>query len=82
MKALAGEYAGKKISINAVSPSMANTRFLSGLPQKLIEIVAEQHPLGRNARTEDVVPLIRFLLSEEAGYLTGVNIPVAGGLVF
>lgn len=82
MKAMASEYAGKKISINAVSPSMTHTRFLLGLPQKLVEIVAEQHPLGRNARTEDVVPLIRFLLSVEAGYLTGVNIPVAGGLVF
>lgn len=80
MKALSSEYAGKKICINAVSPSMVETGFLSNIPDKIVEFAAQQHPLKRNATPADIAPLVKFLLSEEAGYLTGVNIPVTGGI--
>lgn len=82
MKALAAEYADKHISINAVSPSMIDTSFLSELPEKLIELAAAAHPLKRNASTTEIAPIIRFLLSPDAGYITGANIPVTGGSVF
>jgi 3-oxoacyl-[acyl-carrier protein] reductase len=82
MKALAAEYADKHISINAVSPSMMDTSFLSELPAKLIEISAAAHPLKRNASTREVAPIIKFLLSRDADYITGANIPIAGGSVF
>jgi 3-oxoacyl-[acyl-carrier protein] reductase len=80
MKALATEYADKKICINAVSPSMVETGFLSEINEKLIEFAAQQHPLNRNAIPADIAPLVKFLLSEEAGYLNGSNIPVTGGI--
>jgi 3-oxoacyl-[acyl-carrier protein] reductase len=82
MKALAAEYADKNISINAVSPSMMDTSFLSDIPGKLIEISAAAHPLKRNASTQDIAPIIRFLLSPDSNYVTGANIPATGGSAF
>lgn len=79
MKSLATEYAGKQICINAVSPSMVETGFLSLIPEKIVQLTAQQHPLKRNARPADVAPVVKFLLSGGADYLTGVNIPVTGG---
>jgi 3-oxoacyl-[acyl-carrier protein] reductase len=82
MKALAAEYADKNISINAVSPSMMDTSFLSDLPGKLVELSAAAHPLKRNASTQDIAPIIRFLLSPDSNYVTGANIPATGGSAF
>jgi 3-oxoacyl-[acyl-carrier protein] reductase len=79
MKSLAAEYAGKKVSINAVSPSMIETGFLAKMPEKIVEITAQQHPQKRNAIPADVAPTLKFLLSDEAGFITGVNIPITGG---
>ena len=79
MKSLASEYAGKKICINAVSPSMIETDFLAQIPEKIVEFTAQQHPQKRNGTPADIAPVVKFLLSEEAGFVTGVNIPVTGG---
>jgi 3-oxoacyl-[acyl-carrier protein] reductase len=82
MKCLAAEYASYGIRINAVSPSMMETKFLSDLPSSVIELSAERNPQHRNARTSDVIPAIEFLLSDETGFITGVNLPVTGGETF
>lgn len=79
MKSLASEYASKNIAINAVSPSMIETDFLSQIPSQLVEITADRHPLKRNGLPGDIAPVICFLLSEQAGFITGTNIPVTGG---
>jgi 3-oxoacyl-[acyl-carrier protein] reductase len=79
MRALASEYAGKQVKINAVSPSMIETQFLSEIPEKIVEFSAEQHPFKRNASIGEVAPAIKFLLSDGAGYMTGVNLPITGG---
>jgi 3-oxoacyl-[acyl-carrier protein] reductase len=79
MKALAAEYAGKQININAVSPSMIETPFLDGIPDKLVEINADKHPLKRNGRPADVAPVLRFLLSADSDFITGTTIAVTGG---
>ncbi|MBM3252046.1 MAG: SDR family oxidoreductase [Candidatus Omnitrophica bacterium] len=81
-RALASEYADTGININAVSPSMIETGFLANIPQKLVELNAQASPLKRNAQVGDVVPLIKFLLSDSSDYITGANIPVSGGSVF
>ena len=82
MKALAAEYRGLKVNINAVSPSMVETAFLDNLPKKLIEINSMNHPYGRNAQPGDIVPTIEYLLSAASDYITGVNISISGGEVF
>ena len=81
MKSLAVEYADKGINVNAVSPSMVETKFLENVPHFVIEQNAENNPLKRNAEVGDVIPTIIFLLSEKADYITGQNIVVSGGSV-
>lgn len=81
VKALAAEYAEKSITINAVSPSMMETKFIENISKLAVEQNAERHPLKRNAVVQDVVPMIRFLLSEQSTYITGQNIVVAGGSI-
>lgn len=82
VKSLASEYADKNIQINAISPSMCNTKFLDNINEKIIELNAYSHPLKRNAYIEDIVPIIIMLISKESDYINGVNIPIAGGSVF
>ena len=55
---------------------------LSNLPAKLIEITAGANPMKRIAKPKDVANVIKFLVSDEAEYLNGVNIPVNGGNIF
>lgn len=79
LKALSVEYARKNIQINAVSPSMMETKFLDDLPELIVQKTAQEHPLGRNARAEDIVPAIEFLLSDGSGFMTGQNLLISGG---
>jgi 3-oxoacyl-[acyl-carrier protein] reductase len=82
MKSLASEYADKNIQINALSPSMIETKFLDNINEKFVEINAHNHPLKRNANTNDIVPIVKLLLSKESNYINGVNIPITGGSIF
>ncbi len=79
MKALASEYAARGVCVNAISPSMVETSFLADIPDLLVELAADSHPLKRNATPGDVAPMVKFLLSEAADYMTGVNVPITGG---
>ena len=79
MKSIAAEYAGKGITVNAIAPSMTMTKFLSSLPDFEIESSARLNPMGRNAVTEDLVPIIKMLLNDDNSFMTGAIIPVTGG---
>lgn len=78
-KALAAELMKHGIRVNAVSPAMTRTDFLSDLPERFVEMLAEDLPLGRLATPDEVAAVIAFLLSPAASYIQGANIPVAGG---
>lgn len=80
MKALSAEYAGKGITVNAVSPDMMETKFLERIPDLIIQQNAKTNPLGRNIEVEEVLPAFEYLLSEGAGAVTGQNIGVTGGI--
>jgi 3-oxoacyl-[acyl-carrier protein] reductase len=80
-RAVAAEYADRPVCINAVSPSMTETRFLAAIPPKMIEVIAAASPTKRNATPADVVPPIRFLLSPESDYIHAANLPVTAGSV-
>ena len=81
MKALAVDYVSNGITVNAVSPSMIETKFLAETSHLIVEQTAAAHPMKRNATVKDVVPAMAFLLSDDAGYITGVTLPVTGGSV-
>jgi 3-oxoacyl-[acyl-carrier protein] reductase len=80
IRALAADHAGGSVNINGVSPYMTDTQFLSELPQKAKELAAAGAPHGRLLSTRDVVKVIEFLLSPASDHLSGVNIPVTGGI--
>ena len=82
VKSLASEYSDKNIQINALSPSMIETKFLDNMNKKLIELNAYNHPLKRNAHVNEITPIIKMLISEESDYINGVNIPITGGIIF
>lgn len=82
VKSLVSEYAAKNIRINCVSPSMVDTKFLTELNEKVVELNADANPLKRNATPAEIANVIGFLLSENSSYINGANIPVSGGSNF
>ena len=81
-KALAAEYAPKKILVNMISPSMMDTKFIAGIYSGISEQSAANNPMKRNAVPEDAAGLIEYLLSSRNTFITGANIPVTGGEEF
>ncbi len=79
LKGLSAEYAHKGITVNGISPSMVETKFLSTVPQLIIEKNAAESPLKRNLIVEDLLPTFTYLLSDGADCVTGQNISVTGG---
>lgn len=80
MKSLAVEYADKGITVNGVSPDMMETKFLSDIPEMIVEQNRENSPLGRNILVEEVTPLMKHMLSDAGVSMTGQNIGITGGL--
>lgn len=78
-KALAVELGRFGITVNCVSPSMTNTKFVQNLPKNMIEISKSQVPLGRLAEPHDVSQVVSFLCSKDADYVSGENIIISGG---
>lgn len=81
VRQLAADNAGKMININAVSPSMIETKLLSEVDSKIIGMAAEGSNEKRNATTEDIVPGICFLLSDDSNYINGANLNITNGNV-
>ena len=75
-KSLAADYAPFGVTVNCVAPYMMETKFLSDTSDLVVQMSAEANPMKRNARVEDVVPAMAFLLSDEAGFITGATLPV------
>ena len=76
---LAREYIPKGIRVNAVSPQMMETKFLSDMPDFVVKQNASENPFGRNITVEEVIPLFKLLLSEESDAIVGENVSVTGG---
>jgi 3-oxoacyl-[acyl-carrier protein] reductase len=78
-RSLARELGRKGITVNSVAPGYMLTDMSAGLGQTQVDQILRRIPLGRLATADDVVPLVRFLLSDDAGYISGETIRVDGG---
>ena len=74
------ELGPKGIRVNAVAPGFVQTPILGTIPDKVLEQVRSQIPLGRMARPEEIANVYAFLASDEASYINGAVIEVAGGM--
>jgi 3-oxoacyl-[acyl-carrier protein] reductase len=79
-KSIAQEMGSRNITVNSVAPGYVETDMTQGLSQELKEKMLANIPLKRMGRPEDVAAAVRFLASEEAGYITGHVLSVNGGL--
>lgn len=81
-RALAMDEAKAGVRVNAVNPSLTYTALTAGMKEQpeLIAKFEERIPMGRGAEPADIAGAIAFLASDDAHYITGVNLPVDGGL--
>ena len=79
-RSLARELGSRQITVNSVAPGYLNTDMTQELNEEQRNQILRRTPLARFGRSQDVLPLVRFICSEEAGFITGQTIVVDGGL--
>ncbi len=79
-KTVAREYASRAVTVNAVAPGFIDTAMTQQLSAEVKETLSKQIPLGRLGQPSDVAAAVKFLASDEAGYITGHVLHVNGGM--
>lgn len=79
-RALAREIGSRGITVNCVAPGFIDTDMTKGLPDEQQTALKGQIPLGRLGSPEDIAHAVAFLASPNAGYITGVELHVNGGM--
>jgi len=79
-KALAQEVVRKGVTVNTVSPGYVETDMVMAIRPEIREQIVASIPMGRLAKPQEIAAVVAFLASEEAGYITGANISVNGGM--
>ena len=80
-KTVAREYASRNVTVNAVAPGFIDTAMTQGLPADVKEALQKQIPLARLGTAADIANAVRFLVSEDAAYITGHVLHVNGGML-
>ena len=80
-KSVARELGGRGVTCNAIAPGFIETDMTDGLPEKVRADMLQRIPLKRLGKVEDLSGAVRFLLSQDAAWITGQTLVVDGGMV-
>ena len=78
-KSLAMEVAKYGVTVNTISPGYIGTDMVMAVPEKVLNQIVAQVPMGRLGGTHEVAHLVSFLASEETSFVTGANYSINGG---
>ena len=80
-KSLALEVATHGVTVNTVSPGYLATEMIASMPKEVMEKrILPQIPVGRLGRPEEIAALVAFLCSDDAGFVTGADLAINGGM--
>ncbi|WP_411886262.1 3-oxoacyl-ACP reductase FabG [Polaromonas sp. YR568] len=79
-RALARELGSRNITVNCVAPGFIETDMTAGLPEEQQKALLGQIPLGHLGKPQDIAHAVAFVASPQAGYITGQEIHVNGGM--
>ena len=82
IRSLAAEYASAGVRFNSIAPSLVNTPLASKFTSdiKKLEAISKRHPLNRIGEPGEIAHLVKYLISDESGWMTGQVINFDGGL--
>ena len=75
------ENARKGITVNAICPGYIDTDMVAGVPEKVLEAIIAQIPVGRLGKAEEVASLVAYLVSDAAAFMTGAVLSMNGAPV-
>ena len=78
-KALAQENARKGVTVNCICPGYIDTEMVQAVPEKVLESIIGQIPVGRLGKAEEIASLVAWLSSEDAAFMTGAVLTINGG---
>ncbi|MGB0085755.1 MAG: acetoacetyl-CoA reductase [Rhodomicrobiaceae bacterium] len=78
-KALAQETARKGITVNCIAPGYIDTEMVAAVPEKVLESIIAQIPVGRLGKASEIARCVTFLASDEAAFITGATLTINGG---
>ncbi|RZI45161.1 acetoacetyl-CoA reductase [Rickettsiales endosymbiont of Peranema trichophorum] len=79
-KSLALESAKVGVTVNAIAPGYVNTEMVAAIPKDILDGIISKVPVGRLATVDDIARAITFLAHEKSSFITGVVLPINGGL--
>lgn len=78
-KALAQEGARVNITVNAIAPGYIDTDMVAAVPDEVLEKIRSRIPVGRLGHAEEIARGVAFLVSDDAGFVTGSTMSINGG---
>jgi acetoacetyl-CoA reductase len=78
-KALAQENAKKGVTVNCICPGYIDTEMVQAVPEKVLESIIAQIPVGRLGKAEEIASLVAWLASDDAAFMTGAVMTINGG---
>lgn len=78
-KSLALENASKGITVNAIAPGYTDTEMVRAVPEKILESIISQIPVGRLGKPDEIARAVEFLCSDDSSFITGSTLSINGG---